>query len=136
MIVVDTNIIIALYIENPHQDEIDMLFLRDPLWLAPSLWRSEFRNALLQYIRHNTITLDRAMTIMDASEKLMEMAEFEPVSADILRLAVGSGCSAYDCEYVALARTLGTSLITYDRKLLSSFPNLAFTPAAFLASSG
>jgi predicted nucleic acid-binding protein len=136
MIIVDTNIITALYIENPHQDEIDALLVRDPLWFAPSLWRSEFRNVLLQYIRHQIITLDRALVVMEASESLMGTTEFEPSSAHILRLADSSGCSAYDCEYVALARTLGTVLITFDRKLLSSFPAIAFTPAAFLASSG
>lgn len=34
-------------------------------------------------------------------------------------------CSAYDCEFVALARTLSTKLVTMDVKLLRAFPGIA-----------
>jgi len=36
-----------------------------------------------------------------------------------------SGCSAYDCEFVAAALALQTRLITSDRQLLRTFPTLA-----------
>jgi predicted nucleic acid-binding protein len=134
MIVVDTNIITSLYIENPHRQVVEALLADTPQWFAPRLWRSEFRNVLIQYIRHGRVTLDDALTVIEASEELIEELEFEPPSDQIMRLADHSGCSAYDCEYVALAHKLGTVLITFDRKLLSSFPNIAFTPTAFLAS--
>ncbi len=39
----------------------------------------------------------------------------------MLRLAASSGCSAYDCEFVALAHELGVSLVTEDRRIRRSF---------------
>jgi predicted nucleic acid-binding protein len=136
MIVVDTNIIAALYLENPHREEVEVLLVRQSKWLAPGLWQSEFRNVLIQYVRHRVITLDDALTIMGYSEELIVEIDYEPSSAGILMMAHSSGCSAYDCEYVALAQDLGTVLITFDRKVLSSFPTIALTPSAFLAASG
>jgi predicted nucleic acid-binding protein len=35
-----------------------------------------------------------------------------------------SDCSAYDCEFVALAVQLEIKLVTMDKKLLKSFPQL------------
>ena len=36
-----------------------------------------------------------------------------------------SHCSAYDCEFVALALELEVPLVTADRQLLRSFPRIA-----------
>lgn len=136
MIIVDTNIIAGLYIENPHVDEVEALLVAAPNWFAPELWRSEFRNVLIQYVRHSRIALLDALQIMDYAEELIGLVEVYPPSVQILRLAHTSGCSAYDCEFVALARALGTVLITFDRKLRAAFPTIAMTPSAFLALSG
>lgn len=40
-------------------------------------------------------------------------------------IVVDSNCSAYDCEFVALAMALGVKLMTMDAKLLKAFPTLA-----------
>ena len=46
-------------------------------------------------------------------------------SLSVLELVRDSECSAYDCEFVALAMKLGTKLVTMDGKVLRSFPNIA-----------
>ena len=43
----------------------------------------------------------------------------------MLRLVQKSNCSAYDCEFVALAMQLQTVLITEDKKILENFPAIA-----------
>jgi len=43
------------------------------------------------------------------------------------------GCSAYDAEYVVLARGARVPLVTTDKELLEKFPETAITPEAFLA---
>ena len=42
------------------------------------------------------------MTIACAAEEQLTGREFAVETAEILRLAHESGCSAYDCEFVAL----------------------------------
>lgn len=42
-----------------------------------------------------------------------------------LILADSSSCSAYDYEFVALARQLSVKLVTEDKKILTEFPDVA-----------
>ena len=53
--------------------------------------------------------------------------------AHVLELASDSRCSAYDCEYVALARALGVRLVTADQQILEAFPTIATSLADFTA---
>ncbi|MDJ0588832.1 MAG: hypothetical protein QNJ72_02395 [Pleurocapsa sp. MO_226.B13] len=46
-----------------------------------------------------------------------------------------SKCSAYDCEYVALARQLEIDLVTADRKILAEFPSTAISLSSFSSLS-
>ena len=48
----------------------------------------------------------------------------------MLELVRDSDCSAYDCEFVALAMTLGVELVTMDAKLLKAFPKYAVALSA------
>lgn len=52
----------------------------------------------------------------------------------VLSLALESGCSAYDCEFAWLARTLRVPLITADQQVLGAFPDTAVPGDVFLAS--
>jgi len=64
----------------------------------------------------------------------MENREILPPSDLVLDLVAVSDCSAYDCEYVALARHLNVRLVTVDNKILRSFPETAIELDAFSAS--
>jgi predicted nucleic acid-binding protein len=46
-------------------------------------------------------------------------------SVSILSLTDSSTCSAYDCEFVALARQFSVKLVTEDKKILAEFPDVA-----------
>ena len=122
MIVVDTNIISYLFIEGENTRKAEEVFKKDSEWAAPILWRSEFRNVLAFYIRNRNLELEKAIKIMNEAAHLMNDNEYDVISLDVLKLAEKSGCSAYDCEYVALAQDLGIQLITSDKKILKAFP--------------
>lgn len=122
MIVVDTNIITYLLIEGEQTNHAEKVLQKDAEWVAPLLWRSEFRNVLSVYVRQKHLSLDRAVKLMDEAMYLLAGNEYEVSSSAVLKLADMSGWSAYDCEFVALAKDLGISLITSDNKLLKAFP--------------
>ena len=122
MIVVDTNLFAYLYLPGDQTPHARRALERDAAWAAPLLWRSEFCNVLATAVHTRRVGLGGAIEAMDAATHLMVGREFSVHSADVLRLADASGCSAYDCEYVALARDLGVSLVTADRQLLRAFP--------------
>lgn len=123
MIVVDTNVVAYLLIDGQHTSAARATLARDPEWAAPMLWRSEFRNVLSLYLRKGELSLRQAVTLQEAAEELLVGREHAVGSAEVLALAHESGRSAYDCEFVAVARRLSLKLVTSDRPLLASFPD-------------
>jgi predicted nucleic acid-binding protein len=134
MIVIDTNVIGYLYLTSEHSTYAEQALLRDTDWAAPLLWRSELRNVLALYLRKDLLSLGDAQQIMDEATGLMRGREFEVPSFHVLELVAASTCSAYDCEFVALAQSLGVPLVTVDRQILNQFPTLAVSLETFVHS--
>jgi predicted nucleic acid-binding protein len=132
MIVVDTNTIAYLYLPTEQTPDVERLLEKDPHWAAPYLWRSEFRNVLARYVKAQVIDLATAARMQDRAEAQLSGNEYMVDSLSVLSLAQASGCTAYDCEFVAVAKNLGTTLITADKQLTKNFPRLAMTASAFL----
>lgn len=125
MIVVDTNVLAYLYLPGEYTAAAESLLEQEPEWAAPILWRSEFRNILVGYLRRKSLTFGQAFNLQREAESMLEGSEFEVDSLALLELARDSDCSAYDCEFVALAIKLDTRLVTMDGKLLRAFPKRA-----------
>jgi predicted nucleic acid-binding protein len=132
MIVADTNTIAYLYLPTEQTDDVLALLHKDPHWVAPLLWRSEFRNVLALYIWKNIIDLNTAIAMQSQAEQQLADNEYTVNSMDVLTLASETGCSAYDCEFVSLAKALNLTLITGDKKLLQSFPGTAKTAGDYV----
>lgn len=132
MIVVDTNVVAYLYLPGEHSAAAEALLEGDSEWMVPILWRSEFRNILAGYMRRGRLTFEEACTVQREAEGLLDGSEFEVDSLRVLELVRDSDCSAYDCEFVALAMALRTKLVTMDSKLLRAFP----TQTAALTNAG
>ena len=125
MIVVDTNILAYLLLPCEFSPQADAMFKRDPDWVVPILWRSEFRNLLAGYVRRKTLTFDEVLKIQEEAEALLAGNEHVVDSRRVLELVRDSNCSAYDCEFIALAVRLGTRVVTMDGKMLREFPQYA-----------
>ena len=132
MIVVDTNVIGYLYLSSAYSEQAERALLKDVEWAAPLLWRSELRNVLALYMRKGWLSLEDAVRIMDEAVRLMAGREYAVDSVQVLELVEKSTCSAYDCEFVALARDLGVPLVTVDKQILRDFPREAVSLEAFV----
>jgi predicted nucleic acid-binding protein len=125
VIVVDSNVVAYLYLPGDYTEKAEALLERDADWAAPLLWRSEFRNILAGYMRRKTLTFEAARDLQLEAESLLAGAEHEVDSRHVLELVRDSDCSAYDCEFVALAMNLDVKVVTMDAKLLKAFPKYA-----------
>jgi predicted nucleic acid-binding protein len=132
MIVVDTNIIAYLYLPTDYTADVEAVLEKDAQWIVPLLWRSEFRNILALYIRKSIIDLGTALQMQLQAEKQLAGNEYTVNSTAVLTLANESGCSSYDCEFVSIAKSLNSKLVTTDKKLISTFPDIAITAKDYL----
>jgi predicted nucleic acid-binding protein len=132
VIVVDANLIGYLFIQGEFTSLAVRVFEKDPDWYAPFLWQSEVRSVLSKYLRHDLLTLGQTCQIMDDAHNLMMERERLVSSTSVLDLVTTSKCTSYDCEYVALAKDMNLTLVTFDRQVVQEFSKLAIFPKDFL----
>ena len=128
-VVVDTNVLIELFLPTQNAEAVQRLWAIDPDWRLPSLWVCEFRHIHLKYIRAGLLGLQEALENLAVAEQLFLPRTVPIASPQALQLAHLHGCSSYDAEFVLLAQQLACPLLTFDRKLLQLFPDVAVKPA-------
>jgi predicted nucleic acid-binding protein len=116
------SIVACLYPPGEQTLQAVSVLRSDPAWAAPVLWRSELRSVLMGCLRRGGLVLDQAMRIQGEAEDLMSGSEYHVDSDAVPRLAESSGCSTYDCEYVALAKELRVRLVTRNKQVLGALP--------------
>lgn len=122
MIAVDTNVIAYLFLPGAFSAKAEAWLKADREWAVPMLWRSEFRNLLAGYLRRKQLTFETMREIQREAEALLIGNEHEVDSLRVLELVRDSDCSAYDCEFVAVAIRLRVKLLTADKRILKAFP--------------
>lgn len=132
MIVTDANLVVCLVVQNEQSELAAAVCEADPVWAAPLLWRSELQNALAKYILYGGMSLDAALLALRSAEEVIAGREYRVSSEQVLELVVRSKCTAYDCEYAALAMDLGVPLVTTDKQVLKAFPKTAMSLEQFV----
>lgn len=132
MIVADTNLIAYLLISGEFTKLVEDVLKIDDDWSVPILWRSEFRNVLSLYMRTGSMNLNEANQTMKIAEDFLRESEYAVSSEKILDIVSYTNLSAYDAEYVSLAKELGVNLVTNDRKILNALGNLVLSIEGFL----
>jgi predicted nucleic acid-binding protein len=117
---------------SPFSGAADAAWAKDADWIMPILWRSELRNALAGSIRRRSLTVEEAIAIANLAEAMLDRKEFAVSTSAVLQLVSRSNCSAYDCEFVALAYANGVRLLTVDRQILREFPDVAISLQKFV----
>ena len=123
MIVVDVNVIVYLLTETPQRDSARRVRERDGDWLVPPLWRHEMLNVLATLTRQDMLDVSSALKVWRNAIALLGTREQQPDMEHSLSLAIEHGISAYDSQYVALAASLGVSLVSEDGKLQRLLPD-------------
>lgn len=134
MIVADASILAPFWMPSEFSNLSDQVHRKDPDWVAPLLWRSEVRNTMVLYMRHDLLSLGEILEFMEKAEHQMKEMEYQVNSTSVLRYTSESKASAYDCEYISLAEELGVPLVTNDHKLTNLFPDVAQSPEQFLGN--
>ncbi len=77
------------------------------------------------------LTSQDALPIMHEAESFMERNEIPVSSEKVIALTSSSKCSAYDCEFVALAKRYDLKLYTSDKQIFTEFPDYSLDLKTF-----
>ena len=131
MIVVDANIIAYRFIEGDKTNFACRLQKKDGEWAVPLLWRHEFLNVLATVCKAGVIDISEACGIWRAAIQVLAGFEHEVPHEKALCCAVNSRISAYDAQYITLARALSCPCVTEDARLCKTFPGIAISMCDF-----
>jgi len=133
VIVVDVSVVFGLVVTRDDYHRLAVAARkRDPDWQAPRLFRSEFRSIAAGHLRRGESL--RNVLAASANAQLAVLAH-EVNDQEVFAVIQESPLSAYDAEYVALARRLGSTLVTTDRQILEHYPDLAVRLQDFASPS-
>ena len=125
MIVVDTNVMVYLLTGSTRGEAAARLLTGDPEWAAPPILLSELRNVVVGLLRRGQIQDADAVEICQDAQAVLGDRVASVPSAPVLETAIKGNMSAYDAEFVVLARRLGVPLVTADRTILTGAADIA-----------
>jgi predicted nucleic acid-binding protein len=124
MVVVDTNIIAALFIRTRLSDDALKLRARDSLWCVDPFSVIEFSNVLATYERAGFLTRTAALEQLGLAEEFLSPNYLHVSNEMSLQLALRYRVTAYDARFLAVAEHFGQKLVTDDVKLRTAAPAL------------
>lgn len=134
--VVDTNVI-AYYMlgTEPFVEESSGFWRAVVDVYAPSLWAAEFANVVWMAIRAGVLGAEEGHHRLQLAARLgIRSVPIRTVWQGALGRATDANLPVYDTLFVELAARRRFPLVTFDKKVLTAFPNLACRPASFLAN--
>jgi predicted nucleic acid-binding protein len=135
MVVVDANVIVYAVFQTPELPFVAALQQKDPDWLLPTLWQHEVASAAATFVRAGKADLQQARAAMAAALSLVGGREHTVDLADCIEAAVAHDLSAYDAQYLVLARSLGVKCVTADQKFLRNAPGITIALRDFSTSN-
>jgi predicted nucleic acid-binding protein len=124
VLVVDANVVAYLLVEGDKTAQARALWAVDADWHAPRLLSYEVASVFAQLVKQGGVSMEAAITALENAGSLVRLRDQDPPGARVLEIATRLGLSTYDATYLAVAETLGTSLVTEDRRLLRAAPGI------------
>lgn len=123
MILVDTNILVPLFIRGVNSSRVQQLWDMDQDWWTESLCLVEFSNVLVTYERQRLITSKEAMRRLEDVDQFLKHRLLEVSNEAVLKVAMELAISAYDARYIVAAMMHQTRLVTEDKRLRKAAPD-------------
>jgi predicted nucleic acid-binding protein len=131
--IIDTMVIAYALLGVPELGKESLIALRKADSLcAPASIEVELLNVIWKWGQRGISKKMAADVFSNASRLWTKLVPVEQIWAEALILAFSYGHSPYDTLFVAAARLYSSKVITYDKKLLSLFPNDAISTADFI----
>ncbi len=129
-IVLDVSVLAGYLLGASGRGENLSVLMRNGVeFIAPDIWRPELANTLWKYVQQKAITLDQGVELLQQSNALVsDTVSSASLWQGALQIAVQSNHPVYDCLYVALAMIRSTIIVTYDKRLLSTFSQITTHP--------
>lgn len=126
-VVVDTNVV-AYYVlgTEPFVSEVRSFWseIREPL--APAHWEAELANVVWLTVRAGLLSAgDAVIRLVSATSLNIYSVPTHTLWSGALTISLDSGLAIYDSLFVELAVRERLKLATYDRKILTAFPEIA-----------
>lgn len=130
-LVVDTNVVAYFLLGTEKFVAEARTFWREADELiAPALWEAELANVVWMAARAGVISSDQAGSKLLLAGRLgVRSVSTRTLWQGALRRALDSGVAVYDTLFVELAEREDTRLVTFDNKVLKTFPKIAARPA-------
>jgi predicted nucleic acid-binding protein len=124
MVVVDTNVIVPLYVRAARTDAVRALREQDAMWCTDPFALIEFSNVLATYERAGYLSRAMARECLAQAQNFLGPHYFSVTHEAALEFAMRYRLTAYDGRFLAVAQQLGTRLVTEDAKLQAAAPAL------------
>jgi predicted nucleic acid-binding protein len=113
--VIDTSTIVKWFVEEG-DSALAVAYIGEPL-VAPELMLAEIGNAMWKKWRKGEIPIEQAQLATAFVTSFVEILSGEHVAEEAMKIALELNHPVYDCYFLATARELQTTLVTFDHRL-------------------
>lgn len=124
MVLVDTNVLFSLVVENDFSASAVVLYERDDDWHSGPHAFVELTNVFVRYVRTRMMSVEEARLALARAESVIGANFHRVLHSDAFDSALRHGVSAYDARFLVAAEAFETKLVTEDVKLRNAAPAL------------
>lgn len=134
--VIDTNVGIKQFIDDPLTPKVNQLFDRladqSVELFVPDLFFIESANVLCKYVRAKLYAAEQVTAdLQDLKALQFQVIPTKKLIMEAAEISLKYGISAYDACYVSLSDRINTSLLTLDKRIFNSLQGSAFEVQLF-----
>ena len=134
-VVVDTNVV-AYYLlgTEPFAAEARQFWKSVGQTTAPAHWKAELANVVWMAVRSGVLPPPEGHRRLDFASRLrIRSVSIRTLWQAALTIALASDVAVYDTLFVELAKRRRLPLVTFDTKVLKTFPDVAQRPSSVLS---